>query len=178
MVEGLIMRYAIKKQPLDFSIQINKERGEFEIEADNIDDARTKAKKIIDDPAICACIFAWSDKFNKYCNSSNKEYVNATTLYKYDGEKYEQHVSPFEMQYPGRGKFFNKEDARQDYLKYKLLADKELNFVEDQLNSLERKTGVRVDYYIDGDTHGIHEEYLYLEVTKGAYRFERIINHN
>jgi len=174
------MKYVIKKQPLNFSIQVDAKRGEFEIEAANIDEARTKAKRIICDPVEWALIAPWFEEYNKYCAPPNnaKEYVNATTLYKYlgKGEKYQEYISPRNKQYPENGKFFNPADAKRDYLKHKALADKELDFIEDHLNLLEQETGVRVDYHIDGDTYGIYEEHLYLEVTKGAYTFKRIIN--
>jgi hypothetical protein len=31
--------------------------------------------------------------------------------------------------------------------------------------------GVTIDYHMEGDTHGIHEDYMYISVNEGPYHF-------
>jgi len=37
--------------------------------------------------------------------------------------------------------------------------------------------GVSIDYHMEGDTHGIYEDYLFLEVTEGPYNFTVMYDH-
>ena len=39
----------------------------------------------------------------------------------------------------------------------------------------QEKLGFSIDYLMDGDTYGIHEDFQYITVTEGGYSFHLII---
>jgi len=176
-----MQRFAIKKLPLNVSsmssidanhMSIREELGEFEVEAKSIEEARELAKnRVSSDEPNMICV--WSEKTNKFITSTSKirEFVHPTTLYKYDGKNFNVFVGKCHRDIPSSGKFMSKADARADYLAHKTLADEKIEAALTHLK-LINDLGVSIDYHMDGDTNGIHEDYMYLEVREGAYSFE------
>lgn len=175
-------RFAIKKLPLNLSTMYQKidnpmgvrpELGEFEIEAESIEDARLLAQ-----PRVSAnepnMICPFSEKVNGFIAATGKTresmYVHPIVLYRYNGKSFNESMGKCHRDQPASGNFMSKDDAKADYLAHKLLADKKIEAALAHLKSMN-ELGVSIDYCIDGDTHGIYEQYMYLEVTEGAYSF-------
>lgn len=174
-------RFAIKKIPLNVSGMVSKvenpmsirtDLGEFEVEAESIEEAREIAKKRVNanEPNM---ICPWRKKNNNFIASSgiNREFVHQITLYKYTGKTFVEHTGTCHCDQPNAGRFMKKSDAKADYLKHKSLADKKIEAAQAHLEAMN-KLGVSIDYCMDGDTHGIYEDYMYLEVIEGAYTFQ------
>lgn len=73
--------------------------------------------------------------------------------------------------------FSSKELAEADYLHYQKSASKRLDEAEAAICKLKRSLGFSIDYAVEGDTHGIHEDYLFIEVSEGGYQYRRTLNH-
>lgn len=175
-----MQRFAIKKLPLNVSsmikridnpMSIRSELGEFEVQAESIQDARTLAAPHVspDEPNM---ICPWSERINGFIARTGKsgEYVHPITLYKYNGKSFEEFIGNCHRDLPTSGKFMTKKDAKSDYLEHKSLADKKIEAALSHLKAMN-DLGVTIDYFMDGDTHGIYEDYMYLKVTEGAYQF-------
>ena len=175
-----MQRFAIKKLPLNVSSMVKKvenpmsvrpELGEFEIEAESIEDARAIAKTRVssDEPNM---ICPWREKTNNFIagTGKNKEFVHPIVLYKYNGKSFNEFIGNCHRDQPTSGKFMSKDDAKADYLAHKSLADKKFEAALTHLKAMN-ELGVSIDYYMEGDTHGIYEDYMYLEVTEGSYYF-------
>lgn len=175
-----MQRFAIKKLPLNVSSMVKKikdpmsirpELGEFEVEAESIEAARELAKTRVnsDEPNM---ICPWRDKTQNFVAgiSKNREFVHAIVLYKYNGKSFDESIGNCHCDQPTSGNFMSKGDAKVDYLEHKRLADEK---IEEALKHLKAMNalGVSIDYYMKGDTHGIYEDYMCLEVTEGAYTF-------
>ena len=175
-----MQRFAIKKLPLNVSsivkkienpMSIRPELGEFEVEAETIDDARAIAKSLVssDVPNI---ICPWREKTNNFISGAvkSREFVHPITLYKYDGKSFNELVGSCHRDQSISGNFMSKDDAKADYLAHKCLADKKIEAAFAHLKAMN-EIGVSIDYHMEGDTHGIYEDYMYLEVSEGAYNF-------
>jgi hypothetical protein len=57
----------------------------------------------------------------------------------------------------------------------KVVADKRLDELEEKFYQFMQSNGCSVSYSIDGDTHGIHDSYLYISVDVDGFNFERRI---
>jgi hypothetical protein len=174
----LMPLFAIKKLPLNMSGMVTKienpmstrtELGEFEVEAESIEAARELAKSRVspDEPNM---ICPWRDKTNCFTVSANREFVHPITLYSYNGKGFNEFVGNCHCDQPLSGKFMSKNDAKADYLAHKCLADKKIDAALTHLKAMN-DLGVSIDYHMDGDTHGIYEDYMYLEVNEGPYCF-------
>lgn len=174
-------RFAIKKLPLNVSGMVSKvenpmsiraELGEFEVEAESIEEARELAKKRVNanEPNM---ICPWREKNKSFIASSGKsrEFVHQVKLYKCTGKTFVEHTGNCHRDQPSAGKFMLKKDAKADYIKHKSLADKKIEAAQAHLAAMS-ELGVSIDYHMEGDTHGIYEDYMYLEVTEGAYSFQ------
>jgi len=64
-----------------------------------------------------------------------------------------------------------KEDAKADYEAHEQRAQAKFDKALEHLGAMNA-LGVTIDYHMDGDTHGIYEDYMYLEVQEGPYTFE------
>lgn len=179
-------RFAIKKLPLNLSSMYNKienpmsirvELGEFEVEADSIEHAREIAKTRVrsDEPNM---ISPWREKAQCFTVgiSKHREFVHSTTLYKYDGKRFTELQGNCHRDQPKSGAFMSKEDAKADYLAHKAVADKKIETALTHLKAMN-ELGVSIDYHMEGDTHGIYEDYLFLEVTEGPYIFTVMYDH-
>lgn len=173
-------RFAIKKLPLNLSSMYHKvdnpmstrvELGEFELDADSIEHARELAQSRVpsNEPNI---ICPWREKTGCFVASAdrNRTFVHPTTLFKYDGKRFEEVQGNCERDQPKSGAFMSKEDAKADYLSHKAVADEKITAALAHLKAMEA-LGVSIDYCMEGDTHGIYEDYMYLEVTEGPYQF-------
>ena len=173
-------RFAIKKLPLNLSSMYDKvdnpmstreELGEFELEADSIEHARELAKSRVpsDEPNI---ICPWREKTGSFVASAERSraFVHPTTLFKYDGKRFEEVHDNCQRDQPKSGDFMSKEDAQADYLAHKVVADEKIGKALGHLKAMEA-LGVSIDYHMEGDTHGIYDEFMYLEVTEGPYQF-------
>jgi hypothetical protein len=173
-------RFAIKKLPLNLSSMGNKienpmsirpELGEFEVEADSIDDARENAKGRVS-PNEPNMICPWRDDVRNFTIGAKRErdFVHPTLLYKYNGSRFVEHTGKCQCDLPKSGLFMSKKDAKADYLAHQAVANKKLEAALEQIKSM-KALGVSLDYHFSGDTHGINDEYMYLEVTEGAHQF-------
>lgn len=172
--------FAIKKLPLNVSSMHNTienrmstrtELGEFEIEAESIEDARALVKSRVstDEPHL---ICPWRENTKCFIPlmGKNKEFVHPIVLYKYNGKNFNEFIGGCHRDQAAGGRFMSKDNAKADYLEHKSLADKKIEVALTHLKAMS-DLGVSIDYYMDGDTHGIHEDYMYLEVTEGPYNF-------
>lgn len=173
-------RFAIKKLPLNMSSMVKKienpmstrtELGEFEVEAKSIEHARAFAKDRVS-PNEPHMICPWREKNKCFTMGAgrDRDFVHPVVLYKYNGKSFSEFKGNCHRDQPKSGRFMSKSDAKADYLKHKALADEKLNKALDHLKAMN-ELGVTIDYHMDGDTHGIYEDYMYLEVTEGAYNF-------
>ncbi|WP_394222517.1 hypothetical protein [Alteromonas gracilis] len=173
-------RFAIKKLPLNLSSMYNKvdnpmsiraELGEFEVDVDSVEQARELAKLRVssNEPNM---ICPWSERTNCFTVGAGRkrEFVHPTALYKYDGKRFVEDQGNCHRDQPTSGFFMSKENAKADYLAHKVAADKKIDEAMNHLKAMET-LGVSIDYHIEGDTHGIFEDYMYLEVTEGPYQF-------
>jgi len=173
-------RFAIKQLPLNMSsmykkvvnpMSIRADIGEFEIEAESIEDARTLAKSRVspDEPNM---ISPWREKTQCFTvgASKDRDFVHPIALFKYNGKSFNEFKGNCHRDQPKSGRFMSKGDAKADYLKHEALADEKIDAALTLLKAMNA-LGVSIDYHMEGDTHGIHEDYMYLEVTEGSYNF-------
>jgi hypothetical protein len=173
-------RFAIKKPPLNMSSMVKKvvnpmsiraDLGEFEVETESIQDARTLAGTRVspDEPHM---ICPWRERTQCFTLGAgkDKEFVHPIVLFKYNGKSFNEFKGNCHSDQPKSGKFMSKDDAKADYLEHKVLADEKFDTALTHLKSMNA-LGVSIDYYMEGDTHGIYEHYMYLEVIEGPYNF-------
>jgi len=176
--------YAIKKLPLNLSGMYKKvenpmstrhDIGEFEINAESADEARQIASTMVSDSEpnmICE----WSEKHGRFIRSHKREFVHPTPFFKFNGRTFTETIEPSKRGQPKSGKFLTKEEAENDYVKHKKVADKKITEALEHLEAIDG-LGVSLDYHMDGDTHGIYEDYMYLEIIEGSHIFTHKINH-
>lgn len=75
--------------------------------------------------------------------------------------------------WPKSGLFETKEAALADRNKHRAEAASRLELAEQAINKELRALGVSLSYEMQGDTHGIYEDYMYLEVRVENYYFRR-----
>lgn len=152
-------------------MSIRAELGEFEVEAESIEDARKLAGTSVspDEPNM---ICPWREKTQGFMSRSgiDRDFVHPTALFKYNGESFNEFKGSCHRDQPKSGKFMSKGDAKADYLKHKALADEKIDAALTHLKAINA-LGVSIDYHMEGDTHGIYEDYMYLEIIEGAYSF-------
>ena len=104
---------------------------------------------------------------------SNVGDVTNITLYKGCSNRkgYQEKIFYSRKGQESLGWFLTIEAARRSYLAHKVLADKRLKGAAQALMDLEEKYGCTIDYMIDGDTHGIYEDFMYIQLTEGPYEF-------
>lgn len=174
-------RYAIKKLPLNVSSMVKKvanpmsirtELGEFEIEANSVEEARTLAASQVS-PNEPHMICPWRDKTKCFTTGEGKDrdFVHPIALFKYNGTDFKEFIGNCHNDQPKCGKFMSKGDAKEDYLKHKVVAEQKIEAALTHLKAMN-ELGVSIDYHMEGDTHGIYEEYMYLEVNEGPYNFK------
>ncbi len=168
-IKALPINVATLGNPVENSMSLRPELGEFEIEADSIEQARDAAQaRVPSDKPFMIC--PWREKTACF-TLGDRQYVYPTTLYRYNGKDFKTAQGKCLSDSPKSGQFLTKEDAKADYEAHEQRAqakfDKALEHLE-AMNAL----GVTIDYHMDGDTHGIYEDYMYLEVKEGPYSFE------
>jgi hypothetical protein len=173
-------RFAVKKLPLNMSsmnkkvvnpMSIRAELGEFEVESESIEDARKLAGTRVssDEPNM---ISPWREKTQCFTVGAGKDrdFVHPIALFKYNGKSFNEFKGNCHRDQPKSGRFMSKGDAKADYLKHKALADEKIDAALTHLKAMSA-LGVSIDYHMEGDTHGIYEDYIYLEVIEGPYNF-------
>jgi hypothetical protein len=106
-------------------------------------------------------------------------YLLKTTVYRVDDSTGK--VEPTELKYiPDFNQhtkhfFKSEEDALADYKKHEAVAKLKLGAAEKALNELQEKFNALIYFNLEGDTHGIYNEYMYIEVTEGNYTFKKIL---
>lgn len=61
--------------------------------------------------------------------------------------------------------------AKEAISPYLESAEAKARVISEAFKSLEEKHGCYISYFVDGDTHGIHEEFLYTSFQMGDYQF-------
>ena len=177
-------RFAIKRLPLNLSCStepaskamcIRPELGEFEVEADSMEDARLEAAPRV--PAdVPHMICPWNESHQKFTRapsaSRGNDFVHTAILYRYYGKDFEEFEGRCQKDLPKAGQFLNKDDAKADYLSHEAIADKKLEKALEHLKAIEA-LGVVIDHRIEGDSHGIDDNGTHLEVVQGPYVFTR-----
>ena len=163
------MSSMVKK--IDSPMSTRTEIGEFEVEAESIEEVREIAKNRVSstEPHM---ICPWREKNKCFTigTGGEREFVHPIILYRYNGSSYAEIKGKCHKDLPKSGCFMSKSDAKEDYLKHEALANEKLELALEHLQAMSN-LGVSIDYSIEGDTHGIHEEFMYLEVTVGPYTF-------
>ncbi len=177
-------RFAIKRLPLNLSCStepaskamcIRPELGEFELEADSMEDARLEAAPRV--PAdVPHMICPWNESHQKFTrapsSSRGNDFVHTAILYRCYGNGFEEFVARCQKDSPQSGRFLSKDDAKADYLAHKSIADKKLEQAFEHLSAIEA-LGVVIDHSVEGDTHGLVDNGTYLELEQGPYVFTR-----
>ena len=65
-----------------------------------------------------------------------------------------------------------KEEALDKFNSIRSKADKKHSEILTKYKALKKELGFDIEYHIDGDTHGIHEEYQYIGFTLEGHTFE------
>lgn len=69
--------------------------------------------------------------------------------------------------------FETAEAAAADYRAHRDEASRQLDAVVQRLESLKAELSCDIGYVMQGDTHGIDEDYLYVSVNVGGYEYRR-----
>lgn len=162
--------FAIKALPLNLSpMTLRPELGEIEIDTDTLEKARDIAQsRVPSDKPFMIC--PWRET-TKCFTVGDREFVFPSMLYRYNGKDFDVHQGKCLSDSPASGQFLNKNDAKRDYDKHAKLAQDKFDKALAHLKAMEA-LGVSIDYHMAGDTHGIYEDYMYLEVQEGPYTFE------
>lgn len=67
-------------------------------------------------------------------------------------------------------------EALADRKKHESEANAKLDVAEAEFNALMNTHNVTISYSMQGDTHGIYEDYMYISVEVSGYYFERRLN--
>lgn len=67
--------------------------------------------------------------------------------------------------------FATKQDAILDFIASKEIAIEKVKVIKDRLTALEKENECFICYHIEGDTYGIHTEYMYIELKINHYTF-------
>jgi hypothetical protein len=175
-----MQRFAIKVLPLNMSsmvkmvvnpMSIRAELGEFEVEAESIEDARALAGPHVS-PNEPHMICPWRERTQCFTVGATKDrdFVHPILLFEYNGKSFNEFKGNCHRDQPKSGKFMSKDDAKTDYIAHKALADEKIDAALSHLKAMN-ELGVSIDYCMEGDTHGIYQDYMYLEVIEGSYKF-------
>jgi len=69
------------------------------------------------------------------------------------------------------GWFETEEEAISRFSEVQSIAKERAIEIERELTSLQKRLGFDIGYTMEGDTHGIHEDYLYLCIKVEGYEF-------
>jgi CRISPR/Cas system-associated protein Cas5 (RAMP superfamily) len=69
------------------------------------------------------------------------------------------------------GWFVTEQEAMSHYLEAQKIAKEKAIEIEKELDALKKRLGFYISYSMEGDTHGIHEDYQYICITVGGYEF-------
>lgn len=67
--------------------------------------------------------------------------------------------------------FNTEEEATSRFLEVQSIAKKRAVEIEKDLDSLKKRLGFDIGYTMEGDTYGIHEDYLYISIQVDGYEF-------
>lgn len=74
---------------------------------------------------------------------------------------------------PNKNEFKTEKEAISNFNQYVDEANEKLEKVHEEINAVLKANGCDIDYMIQGDTHGIHEDYMYISTNVGGYNFTR-----
>jgi hypothetical protein len=129
---------------------------------DNLDDAKSWAKDNLDTST------RWVIKLDGKTVSEAFEFVKYNAI---NSDKVESRKFNYNYKHPQY--FDTKEDALADRNKSKAKAKKILNELDDKIDALLKEYDASLGYVMDGDTHGIYEDYQYLEIKVNNYYFKK-----
>lgn len=100
---------------------------------------------------------------------------NLTTYYRakhhlHDGFKINIRKTSTEKRWANE--FLTKKEALTDINKYKAIADQKYKSFYPILEQLTNDNGFTINYIMDGDTHGIYEDYQYIAIEVNNYIFQ------
>lgn len=68
------------------------------------------------------------------------------------------------------------EEQQKEWQKKRTLAAEKAKVLLDEYEDMYKKLPFKVSYCMEGDTHGIYEDYMYIEVIVDGFNFERKID--
>lgn len=76
---------------------------------------------------------------------------------------------------PVSGYFDTESEAREDFKIAKEMAEKKSEKIIREIDRLKKRIGFEISFNVEGDTHGIFNEYQYITFTVKGYRFTAIL---
>ena len=73
------------------------------------------------------------------------------------------------------GWFETEQEAMTHFLEAQKIAKQKAVEIERELTELQKRLGFHIGYVMEGDTYGIHKDYLYFSVKVDRYEFEQKI---
>lgn len=132
------------------------------VEAENLEEVRSWALENVDT----------STRWIVRHNGRNIAEAIVVDLYRCHGSETPSKTT-FNSMAKMRNYFATPEEAAADYRSHKAEAKKRLDAIEQRLNALCEELAFDIDYVMDGDTHGIYEDYLYISVDISGYSYKR-----
>lgn len=148
--------YQLVKIPLSLGVSID-------VHASSIDEVRRFAMENVDTTT------RWIIKLN----GRNLGEAIQVARYRFDVERQRAVSRIFDSSARRIGFFDTPEAAEADYRSRRAEANQRLDAMVDRLNALKSELGCDIGYTMDGDTHGIHDHYLYVSVEIGGYEYQR-----
>ena len=72
---------------------------------------------------------------------------------------------------PGPTWFETKAEAYKDFAAAKEIAEQKAKEILRDLKAIQEKHGFSLGYHMEGDTHGIYEDYQFIDVKVNGYHF-------
>jgi hypothetical protein len=135
------------------------------MELDNLDDAKEWAMNNLDTST------RWIIKLDGVNRGEAFTFVKYNAI---NSDKAESRVFNHNYRHPQY--FDTKEEALNDRKKSQKEADVILNRLHENIKGLLNESCATLDYVMEGDTHGIYENYQYIEVKVNNYYFRKRID--
>lgn len=147
-------------------IQIPKSSNNIvEVEADSVLDliAKVKVEGLVD------LSFEWVI----YENGKSKGFIEHTKYSCLYSDNPEKHTTK-RLRDMSKSKYFDTpQEAIADRKRFQPQANKKLDEVEADFKALCDRHKATISYVMDGDTHGIYEDYMYAAIEVEGYQFSR-----
>lgn len=95
--------------------------------------------------------------------------------YRYDDATGKPVGKTFNSTAPRAGYFETPEEAVADYRCHLAEASRRLDVIVQRVRDLQKELSFDLNYTMQGDTHGIYEDYQYVSVTIGGYAYRRAL---